>query len=49
MAERARNSLLSCEKMKQVHVKNWRPHYLAIGYVNENGKVDSPGIFTFLS
>lgn len=47
MAERARNALLSCDKSK-MHIKNWRPHYLAIGYVNENGKISSPGIFSFL-
>jgi hypothetical protein len=48
MAERARNALLSCDRSK-THVKNWRPHYLAIGYVNEKGKISSPGIFTLLS
>lgn len=30
------------------HVKNWRPHYLALGYINEKGKISSPGIFKFL-
>ena len=46
-AERARNALLKIDKFKK-HVKNWRPHYLALGYINEKGKVSSPGIFKLL-
>ena len=46
-AERARNALLKIDKHK-THVKNWRPHYLALGYVNENGKISSPGILKLL-
>jgi hypothetical protein len=46
-AERARNALLKIDKSKK-HVKNWRPHYLALGYINEKGKISSPGIFKLL-
>lgn len=46
-AERARNALLKIDKKKK-HVKNWRPHYLALGYINEKGKISSPGIFKLL-
>jgi potassium/chloride transporter 4/5/6 len=46
-AERARNALLKIDKFKK-HVKNWRPHYLALGYINEKGKISSPGIFKLL-
>jgi potassium/chloride transporter 4/5/6 len=46
-AERARNALLKLDKYKK-HVKNWKPHYLALGYVNEAGKISSPGIFKLL-
>ena len=46
-AERARNALLKIDKSKK-HVKNWRPHYLALGYVNEKGKISAPGIFKLL-
>jgi hypothetical protein len=46
-AERARNALLKIDKSKK-HVKNWRPHYLALGYVNEKGKISTPGIFKLL-
>jgi hypothetical protein len=46
-AERARNALLKIDKSKK-HVKNWRPHYLALGYINEKGKINSPGIFKLL-
>ncbi len=46
-AERARNALLKIDKFKK-HVKNWRPHYLALGYINEKGKITSPGIFKLL-
>jgi hypothetical protein len=46
-AERARNALLKIDKNKK-HVKNWRPHYLALGYINEKGKISAPGIFKLL-
>jgi len=46
-AERARNALLKIDKGKK-HVKNWRPHYLALGHVNEKGKISAPGIFKLL-
>ena len=46
-AERARNALLKIDKYK-TNVKNWRPRYLALGYVNEHGKISSPGIFKLL-
>ena len=46
-AERARNALLKIDKRKK-HVKNWRPHYLALGYINEKGKISAPGVFKLL-
>ena len=46
-AERARNALLKIDKSK-THVKNWRPHYLALGYINEKGKISAPGVFKLL-
>lgn len=46
-AERARNALLKIDKTKK-HVKNWRPHYLALGYINEKGKISAPGVFKLL-
>lgn len=46
-AERARNALLKLDKYK-AHIKNWRPHYLALGYINEKGKVSAPGILKLL-
>ena len=46
-AERARNALLKIDKNKK-HVKNWRPHYLALGYINEKGKISAPGVFKLL-
>jgi hypothetical protein len=45
--ERARNALLKIDKSKK-HVKNWRPHYLALGYINEKGKISAPGVFKLL-
>ena len=39
--------MLKIDKSKK-HVKNWRPHYLALGYVNEKGKISAPGIFKLL-
>jgi len=46
-AETARNALLKIDKHKK-HVKNWRPHYLALGYVKNTGRLASPGILKLL-
>ena len=46
-AERARDALMKLDKYK-THVKNWRPRYLAIGSIDENGEVSSQGILQFL-
>ena len=46
-AERARDTLLKLDKYK-THVKNWRPKYLVLGYVDERGEVSSKGILKLL-
>lgn len=46
-AERARDALLKLDKYK-THVKNWRPKYLVLGYVDERGEVSSKGILKLL-
>lgn len=33
-AERARNALFKVNRKRRDHVKNWRPHLLAIGSLN---------------
>ena len=45
--ETARNALLKIDKYKQ-HVKNWRPHYLALGYVKNTGQLSSPGVLKLM-